>query len=114
MRAQSIVHCCGPFAFAQLADGSELAMVMQCPHLPTNVSQVGLPEAARVKRYIPFSDGRRDCVGQALGRLNYTSTLARLLGNFHFELAPEVLPSNSCCPISAACLDHAQITLRAC
>jgi len=52
---------------------------------------VGLPEAARVKRYIPFSDGRRDCVGQALGRLNYTSTLARLLGNFHFELAPEVL-----------------------
>ena len=53
--------------------------------------QVGLPEAARVKRFIPFSDGRRDCVGQALGRLNYTSTLARLLGNFHFELAPEVL-----------------------
>ena len=52
--------------------------------------QVGLPEAARVKRYIPFSDGRRDCVGQALGRLNYTSTLARLLGNFHFDLAPEV------------------------
>ncbi len=48
------------------------------------------PGAARIKRYIPFSDGRRDCVGQALARMNYTSTLAQLLGNFHFELAPEV------------------------
>ena len=67
------------------------------PPKPMYALQVGLPEAARVKRYIPFSDGRRDCVGQALGRLNYTSTLARLLGNFHFELAPEVLCAAHCC-----------------
>ena len=52
--------------------------------------QVRQPDDTRIKRYIPFSDGRRDCVGQALARMNYTSTLARLLGNFHFELAPEV------------------------
>ena len=52
--------------------------------------QVRQPDAARLKRFIPFSEGRRDCVGQHLARMNYTSTLARLLGNFHFELAPEV------------------------
>ncbi len=71
-------------------------------------SQVGLPEAARVKRYIPFSDGRRDCVGQALGRLNYTSTLARLLGNFHFELAPEVLSCTAAFPllVRASCTEN--------
>ena len=57
--------------------------------------QVKQPDAARVKRFVPFSEGRRDCVGQHLARMNYTSTLARLLGNFHFELAPEV--SQSCC-----------------
>ena len=52
--------------------------------------QVKQPDAARVKRFVPFSEGRRDCVGQHLARMNYTSTLARLLGSFHFELAPEV------------------------
>ena len=57
--------------------------------------QVRQPDDTRIKRYIPFSDGRRDCVGQALARMNYTSTLARLLGNFHFELAPEVRFSGS-------------------
>jgi Cytochrome P450 len=45
----------------------------------------------RPKRFIPFSDGRRDCVGQALAKMNYTAVLAMLLGRFHFELAPEVL-----------------------
>lgn len=52
--------------------------------------QVGLPDAARTKRFLPFSDGKRDCVGQAMARMNYTSTLARLLATFRFELAPEV------------------------
>jgi len=63
------------------------------PHGSRHAAQVRQPDAARIKRYIPFSDGRRDCVGQALARMNYTSTLARLLGGFHFELAPEVLCS---------------------
>lgn len=47
------------------------------------------PES-KVKRFIPFSDGRRDCIGQALAKTNYTAVLALLLGRFHFELAPEV------------------------
>ena len=52
--------------------------------------QVGLPDAGRTKRFLPFSDGKRDCVGQAMARMNYTSTLARLLAHFCFELATEV------------------------
>jgi cytochrome P450 len=45
---------------------------------------------AKTKRFLPFSDGRRDCIGQALAKTNYTAVLASLLGRFHFELAPEV------------------------
>jgi Cytochrome P450 len=52
--------------------------------------QARLGEAGRVKRFLPFSDGRRDCVGQALAKVSYTSTLARLLARFTFKLAPEV------------------------
>lgn len=47
------------------------------------------PEA-RVKRFMPFSDGRRDCIGQALAKMNNATVLATLLSRFHFELAPEV------------------------
>lgn len=41
-------------------------------------------------RWYPFGQGQRDCVGQALARLNYTAALATLLGRFSFALAPEV------------------------
>lgn len=46
---------------------------------------------------MPFSDGRRDCIGQALAKMNYTAAIATLLSHFHFELAPEV------CRCSAPC-----------
>ena len=49
-------------------------------------------EATRVKRFLPFSTGMRDCVGQNLARMNYTTTVAMLIAHFKFELAPEVLP----------------------
>eukprot|EP00884_Botryococcus_braunii_P023100 jgi/Botrbrau1/9474/Bobra.0252s0093.1 len=42
-----------------------------------------------VPRFIPFSHGRRDCVGQTLAKLSIVSTLARLLGHFHFRLAED-------------------------
>jgi hypothetical protein len=38
-------------------------------------------------RFFPFSMGPRDCIGQTLAKMNYTATLACLLGRFHFELA---------------------------
>lgn len=43
-----------------------------------------------MKRFVPFSEGARDCVGQSLARLNLTTTLAQLLGSFSFRLADEV------------------------
>jgi len=43
-----------------------------------------------VKRFVPFSEGVRDCVGQNLARLNLTTTLAQLYGSFSFRLAEEV------------------------
>ena len=55
-----------------------------------------------VKRFIPFSEGSRDCVGQSLARLNLTTTLAQLFGCFSFRLDESVrarsgaaYPSNS-------------------
>ena len=42
------------------------------------------------QRFIPFSQGNRDCVGQTLARLNLATTLAQLFGNFSFRLAAEV------------------------
>ena len=45
------------------------------------------------KRYMPFSLGPRNCVGQTLAKLNLTTTLAQLFGNFNFTLADEVRPN---------------------
>ncbi|KAL0023129.1 hypothetical protein WJX77_004743 [Trebouxia sp. C0004] len=41
----------------------------------------------KVSRFMPFSDGRRQCVGMAFAKMNYTAILALLLGNFSFQLA---------------------------
>ncbi len=41
-------------------------------------------------RFMPFSMGGRDCVGQTLAKLNLATTLAQLYGNFSFRLADEV------------------------
>ena len=45
------------------------------------------------KRFIPFSDGPRDCVGRTLAHMNITAALAALLANFHFSLAASVRQS---------------------
>lgn len=52
----------------------------------------GVPEVAgrKPQRFIPFSLGARDCVGQTLARLNLSTTLAQLYGSFTFQLAAEV------------------------
>ena len=44
----------------------------------------------RVKRFLPFSLGTRDCVGQSLARMNATTTVAMLLARFKFQLADKV------------------------
>ncbi len=56
----------------------------------------GVPEVTgrKPQRFIPFSMGPRDCVGQTLARLNLTTTLAQLYGSFTFKLAEEVPPAH--------------------
>ena len=46
-------------------------------------------------RYMPFTQGPRDCVGQTLARLNLSTTLAQLFGSFSFRLAEEVRSHSS-------------------
>ena len=46
--------------------------------------------ASGVRRWFPFSAGQRDCIGQNLARMNYTTTVAMLLARFSLRLAVPV------------------------
>ncbi|GBF95033.1 cytochrome P450 [Raphidocelis subcapitata] len=50
------------------------------------------PEAGgkRGIAFMPFSEGPRNCVGQSLARVEVMTLLAKLLGSFQIELAPEM------------------------
>lgn len=47
-------------------------------------------EELRFKKYMPFGDGMRACVGQSLAKMNYTAATALLLSHFTFRLADRV------------------------
>ncbi|WIA28825.1 hypothetical protein OEZ86_011354 [Tetradesmus obliquus] len=47
------------------------------------------PSVSR-RGFLPFSEGSRNCVGQALALVELKAVLALLLGNFAFRLAPEM------------------------
>lgn len=49
-----------------------------------------LADGKAPKRFIPFGEGQRNCVGQTLARLNLTTAMAQLYGSFTFRLASEV------------------------
>ena len=42
------------------------------------------------KRYIPFAEGPRNCVGQSLAKVSLVATMALLLARFSFRLADDV------------------------
>jgi len=50
----------------------------------------GAAAAARPKRYMPFAEGPRNCVGQSLAKLSLATVVATLLQTFSFRLADEV------------------------
>lgn len=47
---------------------------------------------SQVRRFLPFGDGSRKCIGGELGRVSLTATLARVFGNYRFSLAEKVSP----------------------
>ena len=51
----------------------------------------------QVKRFVPFSVGPRDCIGQNLAKVNYQTTVPMLLSQFSFKLADEVLTLSNAC-----------------
>eukprot|EP00877_Chromochloris_zofingiensis_P015021 jgi/Chrzof1/9773/Cz04g15080.t1 len=44
----------------------------------------------RFNAFLPFSEGARNCVGQALAMVELRAVIALLLGQFHFELTPDM------------------------
>ncbi len=50
----------------------------------------GGPCAPQVRRYMPFLEGSRQCVGMSLARMTTAATVAALLSRFTFRLADEV------------------------
>ena len=53
-------------------------------------------EPVRGRRYLPFGDGMRACIGLSLAKMNYTATVALLLSHFTFRLADRVSPLGYC------------------
>jgi len=44
----------------------------------------------QVRRTLPFGAGARACIGMPLAQLILPTTIATLIGNFHFRLATHV------------------------
>lgn len=55
------------------------------------------------KRFVPFAEGPRNCIGQSLAKVSVPTTVAMLLGRFHFELDPQ---------FDKDTLDFAAVTLK--
>ena len=61
------------------------------------LDDLGLDLSKQGKRWFPFSDGPRNCVGQALAKMNMAATFAQLYSHYSFQLADEVT-APTCCP----------------
>ena len=61
------------------------------------------PLQVQVKRFMPFLEGNRQCIGMSLAKLNYMTVVALLLSHFRFRLADDVrkAPSLPHCPAVA-------------
>lgn len=59
------------------------------PGLGEEGEEGGLEGRRRAKRYFPFAEGPRHCVGMSLANITLPATLAVLLARYSFRLAPE-------------------------
>ena len=67
--------------------------------LPTNLTPVRAcadeHDSNKAKRYFPFAEGPRDCLGQNLAKVSLLATAATLLSRLSFSLGSKV-PSSPC------------------
>eukprot|EP00884_Botryococcus_braunii_P001148 jgi/Botrbrau1/11033/Bobra.92_2s0006.1 len=82
-----------PLTAAQAASAAtKHARVDLSRHLPADCNPISMPYPAdeKVKKFLPFADGVRSCVGLSMGQMAYMAAMARLLSNFSFKLHPEM------------------------
>ena len=48
--------------------------------------------SAQAKRYTPFGNGIRNCVGMQLSKMNIPTAVAMIVSQFKLALSPEVSP----------------------
>ncbi|KAK9827618.1 hypothetical protein WJX81_006830 [Elliptochloris bilobata] len=60
------------------------------PGLGNEIEEAELGGRRRAKRYFPFAEGQRHCVGMSLANITLPATLAVLLSRFSFKLADEM------------------------
>lgn len=69
------------------------------------VDDLGLDLSKQGKRWFPFSDGPRNCIGQALAKMNMAATFAQLYSHYSFQLADEVsMPTMRDLPVCTSAL----------
>ncbi len=66
------------------------------PGLGEEGEEGGLEGRRRAKRYFPFAEGPRHCVGMSLANITLPATLAVLLARYSFRLAPEARARPPC------------------
>ena len=71
---------------------------------------VAAAAALRARRYMPFAEGARNCVGQSLAKMSLAATIASLLQTFTFRLAEQ---ARTKCVLAALGHGQAEVGLRA-
>jgi len=79
----------GALELAGLARGLTACLLRRAAVMRAPVR--GAAAAARPKRYMPFAEGPRNCVGQSLAKLSLATVVATLLQTFSFRQADEVV-----------------------
>ena len=75
-------------------------MVLFTPEVNFVLGCADKPEGVRPKRYMPFAEGPRDCLGQNLAKVSLLATTATLLARLSFSLSSKVMLKHLLPPLS--------------
>lgn len=88
-KLQKMCMCCHMRLRKGVSEVKQLT-VYSCQALSRSPETLGV--AGQVRRTLPFGAGARACIGMPLAQLILPTTIATLLGHFHFRLAAHVSP----------------------